>query len=437
MKALAAAVLAVAVAALLVRPAPRRRVVQLPAGVIDVRAAIYWGSDVEVYGSPGGTVLRMTAPFPDAALVDCGDNVYLHDFTIDGNRDALETRQGLPPWNQPFTGFTRGNGIAVAGRHNITIRNVRCRNVAGFAILVSRSHDVAIEQVRVESSGSRNSAGRNNTTGGILLEEGTSDFRVTRCELTGIRGNGIWTHSLYTSPRNAQGVLEGNRFDTIGRDALQVGHATAIQVLDNSGVRIGFPEAVVDVEAQAIPVAVDTAGNVDHSLYEGNRFRQIDGKCIDLDGFHDGEVRGNACADLSGYGIVMNNSNPDMQSSHIRIVGNRIDGAGFGGVFVIGTDNLVAGNRLLNLNTAHCNEEAARSGCYYAAGEPDMLRSGIYLGQRAERPAPARGNVIEDNEITGYKMDTQCIGRAPAIPPGWNRVERNWCRSTSSLPAVP
>src|SRR5215831_19424340 len=76
-KALAAAVLAVAVAALLVRPAPGRRVVQLPAGVVDVRAAMHLGSDVEVYGSPGGTVLRMTSPFPDAALADCGDNVYL------------------------------------------------------------------------------------------------------------------------------------------------------------------------------------------------------------------------------------------------------------------------------------------------------------------------------------------------------------------------
>jgi hypothetical protein len=281
----AAGMLAAALAALLVRPAPRRRVIQLPAGVIEVRAAMLLGSDVEVYGSPRGTVLRMSAPFPDAALVDCGDNVYLHDVTIDGNRDTLETRQGLPPWNQPFTGFTRGNGVALEGRHGVTIGNVRFRNMAGFAILVSRSRDVTIDQVRVESSGSRNSAGRNNTTGGILLEEGTTDFRVTRCELTGIRGNGIWTHSLYTSPRNARGVFEGNRFDTIGRDALQVGHATGIRVLDNSGARIGFPKPDVDVEAQAIPVALDTAGNVDHSLYAGNRFRQIEGKCIDLDGF--------------------------------------------------------------------------------------------------------------------------------------------------------
>ena len=102
-----------------------------------------------------------------------------------------------------------------------------------------------------------------------------------------------------------------------------------------------------------------------------------------------------------------------MQSRNVRIEDNLIDGAKFGGIFVIGEDNVIARNRLLNLNTAHCNEEAARFGCYYAPGEPDMLRSGIYLGSGAERPAPARGNRIEENEITGYEMDRRCIGGGP------------------------
>ena len=75
----------------------------------------------------------------------------------------------------------------------------------------------------------------------------------------------------------------------------------------------------------------------------------------------------------------------------------------YGGIFVIGEDNVIRRNRLLNLNTAHC-------GCYYTAGEPDMFRSGIYLGRGAERPAPARGNRVEENEITGYQMDSHCIG---------------------------
>jgi hypothetical protein len=110
------------------------------------------------------------------------------------------------------------------------------------------------------------------------------------------------------------------------------------------------------------------------------------------------------------------------------VAGNLIDGPMFGGIFVIGTGHRVERNHLLNLNIAHCNDEAARFGCYYAEGEPDMLRSGIYLGRRAERPDPARGNVIADHEIAGYEMRTRCIGYAPGIQPSANMVTRNNCR---------
>ena len=44
-----------------------------------------------------------------------------------------------------------------------------------------------------------------------------------------------------------------------------------------------------------------------------------------------------------------------------------------------------------------------------------MFRSGIYLGKGAARPAPARGNHIEENEITGYQIDQHCITAAPGI----------------------
>jgi hypothetical protein len=362
--------------------------------------------------------------------------VRVRGLIVDGNRGALEVRAPLPGYDTPFARFTRNNGLLAEGAADLVVRDVTFRAIAGFAVLVSRGRNVTIDRVRVTASGSRNPAGRNNTTGGILIEEGTRDFRVTGCELREIRGNGIWTHSLYTSPRNARGVFADNRFERIGRDALQVGHATAVAVERNRGTWIGFPLEDVDVENRAIPVAVDTAGNVDASVYAGNEFREIDGKCFDLDGFHDGAVRGNVCINrqgaaaypFGGYGVVMNNTNPDMRSENVTIEDNLIEGAKFGGVFVIGERNVVRGNRLLNLNTAHCNEEAARFGCYYAPGEPGMLEAGIYLGRRAERPAPARDNVIERNRITGWKMAERCIGRAPGIEAGWNTVRGNDCR---------
>ena len=72
-----------------------------------------------------------------------------------------------------------GNGILAAGAASLKISNIRFANVPGFAILVSRSRDVSIDSVRVVESGSRTPAGRNNATGGILLEEGTRDFAVS------------------------------------------------------------------------------------------------------------------------------------------------------------------------------------------------------------------------------------------------------------------
>ena len=337
----------------------------------------------------------------------------------------------------PFARFTTGNGILALGVEGLKVERIHVRNVSGFAVLVNASRRVEISDCDVTASGGQNAAGRNNATGGILLEEGTTGFRVMRCRLTGIRGNGIWTHSLYTSARNGRGAIADNWFHDIGRDAIQVGHAYSVRVEGNAGDHIGFPIENVDIEGRAIPVAIDTAGNVSASSYIGNRFEEINGKCIDLDGFHDGEVSGNTCLNRSpaeayrfgGYGIVMNNTNPDMRSQNIRVTGNLIDGPMFGGIFVIGTGHRVERNRLLHVNLAHCNEEAARFGCYYAPGEPEMLESGIYLGRGAERPSPARGNIIADNEIRGFKMETRCIGRAPGIRKDWNIIRGNVCRS--------
>jgi hypothetical protein len=416
---------------------PPRRVAQLPPGEIVIHSPLIVRGNTEMRGAPAGTVLRAAADFHGPAMVVVGgSNVRLRDFLIDGNRDALEVRAGLPPYDQPFANFTGNNGIFAKDVAGLSVDNVRLGNIAGFALLVSNSHNIAIDHVQVTESGSRNAMGRNNATGGILLEEGTTDFRVGNCTLRNIRGNGIWAHSLYTSPRNARGVIALNRLTNLGRDAIQVGHAMDVRVEENSGALIGFPEENVDKEGRAIPVGIDTAGNVEGSAYTGNRFQEINGKCIDLDGFHDGEVSENQCVNrmapqayhFGNYGIVMNNSNPDMQSRNIRVLNNLIDGPLFGGIFVIGTANQVLRNRLLNLNTAHCNDAAAEFGCYYPPGQPDLLRSGIYLGTGAERPAPAHGNRIEDNEISGYGMKARCVVSAPGIDPKANTISGNVCR---------
>jgi hypothetical protein len=333
----------------------------------------------------------------------------------------------------PINRFTVNNGIQIEGGATVQIEDLHLGNIAGFAVQDAHTRDVRIRRVSVENSGGRNDKKRNNTTGGILLEDGTAGFEVTDSTFRNVLGNGIWTHSRYESPRNRDGLIARNRFDGIARDAIQVGHATEVRVERNTGARIGYPIDAVDVENGGTPVAIDTAGNVDAAIYAQNRFEEINGKCIDLDGFHDGRVEENTCVNrkpaseypFGHYGIVFNNTNPDMRSENIVVTGNVIEGAKYGGIFLIGRGHTITGNRLRELNQARCDN------CQYFEGEPDLLHSGIYLGRRAERPDPAAGNRIEGNIITGYKMDRRCIGAAPGVSLASNTIRANTCKGTT------
>jgi hypothetical protein len=419
-------------------------VVTLPTGVIEISREIvlpYDAHDLDLRGS--GTTIKAASTFRGRALIviPAGKSIKLHDLSLDGNRDAVMRPLGLPPSETMFSRFTPNNGILAEGVTNLEIAQVKATGIAGFAILVNSGHTVRIHAIQISDSGSLNLRKRNNTTGGILLEEGTTDFEVLDCRIANVRGNGIWTHSLYTSARNARGRIAGNEFAMIARDAIQVGHATEVRVENNRGRMIGYPAEEVDLETQAFPVAVDTAGNVDRAVYRNNRFEEIDGKCFDLDGFHDGEVSGNTCLNeddelksypYGNFGIIMNNSNPDMQSRNIRITGNTIDGFLFGGIFIIGSGHTVTGNHLMHLNRAHCNDPGPFN-CAYTPTQPDLLRSGIYLGAGAERPDIARGNTVENNEIAGYGMSRHCIGVAPGVSLAANTVAKNECSDDATV----
>lgn len=355
--------------------------------------------------------------------------------TLDGNRAHLAKPMPIAPYDRAFADFYPNNGILSVEASNVAIRSVRLTNIANFAILLSAVNGSTIERVIITASGSLNEAGVNNTTGGILLEEGASDFTVKHSRFRNVRGNAIWTHSRATSDRNSRGLISQNHFVNIGRDAIQIGHATKVRVEGNSGSRIGYPAAIVDMKGGGTPVAIDTAGNVDNSVYTQNHFEEINGKCIDLDGFHHGDVTRNICRNrqpVSAYpyghfGIVFNNTNPDMRSEEIRVLDNIIDGTKFGGIFVIGRRHTIQGNRLLRLNQAGCNESHVRFGCIYNADEPEILQTGIYLGSQAERPDLSAENRISGNTITGYKMAKRCIASAPSVDRNSNTIKENLC----------
>jgi hypothetical protein len=411
--------------------------VHLPSGVTTVAAEIRLPAgahDLTIIGNR--TTLRASSKFHGRAILSCRGcrHIQLRNLTLDGNRAALEKPIALPASNQSFASVFPDNGMLFEDADGVSLDHVNFVDVACFAFLASHSRNILIDHVTVKSSGSRNAKGRNNSSGGILLEEGVDQFTVADSSFTNIRGNAVWTHSRSGSPRNRSGKIANNQFFDIGRDAVQVGHAVSVRVVGNRGARIGLNVALVDVEGGGTPVAIDTAGNVENSSYEYNEFQEINGKCIDLDGFHDGTIVGNKCINrgkpeeypFGHFGIVFNNANREMQSKNILVEDNELDGMKFGGIFIIGTGHRILRNRLLHINTAHCNENRKQFGCA-VLGEPEVLDTGIYLGSHAERPAPARGNLIEGNTIRGWKMKTRCIQAAPGVKLADNTIKNNIC----------
>ncbi|MDW8130727.1 MAG: right-handed parallel beta-helix repeat-containing protein [Bryobacterales bacterium] len=416
--------------------APTSGTLQLPAGVVELERELAppaGATRLTIEGAPEGTLLRAGRGFRGRALLVLAGarQVTVRRVTFDGQRELHARPQGLPPSNVPFFEFTANNGVLVLDSECVRIEEVRFERIPGFAVLAARSRNVRIERIEVRDSGSLDERGRNNTTGGVLFEEGTVQFTVRASRFLRIRGNGVWTHSLYTSPRNSDGVIEENDFEELARDAIQVGHATRVRVVRNRGRRIGYPVAEVDPEAT--PVALDTAGDTDRCVYAWNRFEEVNGKCIDLDGFHDGEVRGNSCVNRGRrgdyphghFGIVLNDANPDMRSENIVIAGNRIEGFVFGGLFLIGRKHRVTGNAFVRLNLARC--QPGKPGCVYWPDQPELLSSGIYLGRGVSRHSPAEDNLITGNTIRGFGMSRRCIVAAPGVQRAKNRIAANHC----------
>ena len=418
----------------------RTGIVELPAGTLVLHREITLpegAQSLEIRGNPSGSTLEAAPDFQGRAMIYSkgATDLRLTGFRIEGRR-ALQKPIGLPPSDIPFARYYRNNGIVVDNATRLSIRHVSFSEVANYPVLVSASSGVRIDNVRIEDCGSLSPAGRNNASGGILLEEGTHDFEVRQCAIRRVRGNAIWTHSNYRSLRNAFGIVAQNAIEDVARDAIQVGHATNIRVENNSGRGIGYPLEFVDLAA--VPAALDTAGNVAKSIYAGNHFEDIDGKCMDLDGFHDGEIRDNSCISrkpydrypYAQYGIVFNNSNLEMQPVNVTIVGNLIDGTGYGGIFLIGAGHVVSANRLLGLNRDRCTGDMRQARCNYAPDQPALLHSGIYLGRGADRPANTVGNRILGNEISGFAIAHTCVTAGPGVSPAANTIVGNRCLDT-------
>jgi hypothetical protein len=415
-------------------------VVELPQGEthLDRPLEVLPGArGLTVRGHPRGSTLIMDADFKGSAaiVVRGAADVTFAGFTIRGNRTELKSDWYLPEHYEAFADYYTANGIVIRKSDRVTVRGVQFTAIRAFPVIVNGSSHVTIDSAGIRDCGTLNRAGRNNTTGGILLEEGVAGFEVRRTTITRVTGNAIWTHSYAESPRSSDGFIHDNTISTVARDAIQVGHATRVRVENNTGRELGFPAEYVDVEHHAVAVALDTAGNVDHSAYSNNRFTDVNGQCIDLDGFHDGSVTGNSCLNAKPiesypalhYAVVFGNNNPAATSSGIVVMNNTLRGFAYGGVFVVGSNNRIENNRFTDLNLAHCGVTPVPARCAYAPDQPDMLRSGIYLANNGGRAATDTNNVIRNNTLAGFGIAAHCVTSAPGVALRGNVVAGNVC----------
>jgi hypothetical protein len=415
-------------------------VIEIPAGQTRLNRPIAFpkgAHDIQLRGHAPNSTLVLDPGFKGTAAIEMNGatNITLSNFAIVGDRTDLKSDWYLPLKEAAFADFYTANGIVIRGSTNVTMRGVRFSRIRAFPIIINATAGSLIDSVTIENSGTLNREGHNNTTGGILLEEGCSGFEVRNSNINRVTGTAIWTHSYARSPRQADGVIRNNVVNTVARDAIQIGHATRIRVEKNRGSGIGFPEEYVDFPGYATPVAIDTAGNVDHSVYTDNEFTDVAGQCFDLDGFHDGEVTGNSCINQPAaaaqwlglhFGILFGNHDPGMTSSNIAITHNTIQGFAYGGVFLIGDHNRIEDNRFLEVSLAGCGTLPVLAKCNALPDQPDALRSGIYLSDNGGRPAVTRDNVIRNNVITGVRPNF-CITAKPGVSLKANTVAANSC----------
>ena len=156
----------------------------------------------------------MAAGFRGKALIviEAASDVRLTGFHIKGNRADLHSAKALPPDDVPFADFHVDNGVLIRRSNGVALAGVAFTAIRSFAVLANASARVKLTGIRVEDSGMLGPNNLNNTTGGVLFEEGATDFEVRDSVFRRIAGNAVWTHSNYKSPRNAGGLIIGNTF---------------------------------------------------------------------------------------------------------------------------------------------------------------------------------------------------------------------------------
>ena len=324
--------------------------VTLPSGTIEISREIALlpdAHDLDIRGS--GTVIKASDAFRGRSLIVIpgGKNIKIRDLTLDGNRDVVGHLVSLPPAGTMLSRFVADNGIVAEGVTGLEIGPMKAKHIAGFAVIANSSHEVRIHHVDVTESGGFNAQRKNAASGGIAVEEATTDFEINGCLFGTIRGTAITVRS------SQRGKIFENEFRAIARDAIHVAQATGVSIDNNHAEQIGIP-----LEEVAAPGAL----------------------CMRLERFDGGQITGNTCSE-----------------------------ALLGAISISGTQVKIGGNHFTGLNVSRRDSP----GIFLAPGSKDIT--------------------IQGNEVSGNGMSLHCVGAAPEVAAGANKVLKNDCSDEASV----
>ena len=216
--------------------------VTLPTGVIEISREITLPADAhDLNITATNTTIKASSTFRGRALLilPAGKNIAIRDLSLDGNRAAFPEPLGPPPPTAMLSRVVANNGIVAEGVQGLEIIALKATQVAGFPILIDGGHNIHIRDAVITDSGTLDPAGHNNGSGGVVLEEGVTDFEIVHALIGKIRGNGIWIRSRNFHCRARR--IADSEFTILARAAIELNHATAITIENNTGHMIGFP----------------------------------------------------------------------------------------------------------------------------------------------------------------------------------------------------
>jgi hypothetical protein len=356
-------------------------------------------SKMRFVGDGAATLFKRGAAMPaNKGMFDIqgASHVEFDNFMVDGN---VLTSTGVA--YSAFSGdpmnaiLTQDSTFWIHGGSYIRFNKVRIIHTGGYAILLDartanitdvRINELSLENCRPHLFGNAGDLTYGSWTGGVHVQgDGNSfsvdDFYVTGSSFKRVTGNALWSHLYALNKLHSNYRFSDNHFIDCGLDGIQLGGVVGGVVKGNTFRRIGY--VATDDTSTSVPkwmlgsayaVGLDTAGRVTGVNYEGNTFLNVNGGCIDLDGYGRGTVMANTCivsrpgepeynedqvgSPLWGspgqvnrnwvYGAQVSNSNNDsIAGDSPMIVGNTFVNCGGGAIRLYATrKGMVVGNNI-------------------------------------------------------------------------------------------